>query len=333
MSKRKIITFLMVAVMAGGIFTGCGEDTSNKKSEENKESQQSAIPVPEGEELDAELMEEFVQANELSNLCKKYGNIRIDTSYVYMDENGKKSDGGKDSMVYTLGENGIVSGNTGDGYSSYTASSQLTYSKYQDMETPNSVVNYSVCYYSNSFNKLMEEFQETGLYAGSEYVETYCYKETADGYEIYEVYDWGDGTGNVITYYANKDKVVTKSESMCYPKNAARYVDCTRALKTGVETTPKQLEEFENGEITVTIIENASGNQMEVKVPAGTEFSFIVDEVEAATLDPEGTQFVGGDRYESMLTVNENVTVYIAEVGREEEMEEESLFSDTEPVG
>lgn len=324
MKKKKIVLALMTFALIGGLVGGCGKNASDNKSdgkEEQSQSGGSGIPAPEGEKMDDELMEEFMKANELSALCEKYGNVQIDSSYVYMDENGKKSSGGKDSTVYALGEAGLVNGSQGSDYWYYSEGDQLMYSS---NSYEGSSVN-SVTYFSESMRQDLGMSEQYGLYAGSEYVENYGYKETKDGYEIYEVYDWGDGTGNVITYYADKDKVVTKSESVCYPENAARYVDSERKLVLGVDAVPQMPESFVNGEITVTVIEKNSGNQTEIKVPAGTEIYFMVSEVEAATLDEAGTQFLGENRYDSYAVVNENMTVYIVEIGADTGIEENGL--------
>lgn len=324
MKKKKIVLALMTFALIGGLVGGCGKNASESKSDgkaDKEQSGSSSIPIPEGEALDDELMEEFMKANELSALCEKYGNVQIDSSYVYMDENGKKSSGGKDSTVYALGEAGLINGSQGSDYWYYSEGERLMYGS-NSYEGSNAN---SVTYFSESMRQNLGMDVQYGLYCGSEYVENYGYKETKDGYEIYEVYDWGDGTGNVITYYADKDKVVTKSESVCYPGNAARYVDSQRELVLGVDVVPQMPESFANGEITVTVIEKASGNQTEIKVPAGTELYFMVSEVEAATLDEAGTQFVGENRYDSYAVVNENMAVYIVEVGADAGMEEEGL--------
>lgn len=164
-----------------------------------------------------------------------------------------------------------------------------------------------------------------GIYTGVEYAMQSGYKETKDGYEIYEAYDFGDGTGNVITYYANKDKIVEKSVSVTYPEKAARYEDSVNELKTGVDVSIKPIEEFENGQYTVTIVEKANGTQTQIKVPAGTELYFGVGQDEIVTRDEAGTEMVNSDRYDTSVTVNEDVTLYIVESAADAEEDEPSV--------
>lgn len=337
MSNKKILLVLMTAVLAGTMITGCGGNESEKKDNKSKtegQTQKTAIHIPECEEMDEALLEEFKEANTLTNLCEKYGTVQIDSKYIFMDENGKKSNGGKSTDQYRMGENGIEYQSISDGYLSYQNGQSVSYSKYEMMDENEASQgnSYMVTYTSNSFIENWDVGFVNGIYTGVEYAMEYGYKETADGYEIYEAYDFGDGTGNVITYYANKDKVVEKMESLAYPQNAARYVDSTRELTTGGDISIAPIEEFENGEITVTVIEKVSGAQTQIKMPAGTEVYFCVNDDEIVTTDEAGTQMIGADRFETYTTVNADMTFYIVQSAMTPE-EEESMYSDTEPVG
>ena len=320
MSKKKLLLLFIAATVMTAAVGGCGKDSSDK-NKTTEEGESSAIPMPEGEALDEALMQEFIDANDLSALCEKYGTIQIDSSYIFMDEKGKKSNGGKSTEQYCMGENGIEWQSISDGGVSYQTGDGVSYSKYDMMDENENVsgTSYMVSYTSDSFNEMYGGSMLMGMYAGSEYAMQYCYKETSDGYEIYEGYDYGDGTGNVITYYANKDKVVTKTESVMYPGKAARYVDSTRKLKTGADVSVGQIEEFENGAVTVTVIEKASGKQTDIKMPAGTELYCTVNDDEIVTKDEAGTQLIGENRYENFMTVNENTTVYIVQSAAPEE--------------
>ena len=259
MGKKKVLLLLMTAALVGAAVTGCGKDTSDKESGNKSSTEQgekTTIQIPECEEMDEDLQAEFVEANTIENLCEKYGSIEIDSSFVYMDDNGKKSNGGKNVQQYIKGENGIVSQNVSDGYSSYQEGNKVSYSKYnmdiagedgtEDVEGQ-SGVSYMVNYTSDAYFDIYGDDVFGGIYTGVEYAMQSGYKETKDGYEIYEAYDFGDGTGNVITYYANKDKIVEKSVSVTYPEKAARYEDSVNELKTGVDVSIKPIEEFENG--------------------------------------------------------------------------------------
>lgn len=335
-SKKKILLVLMTAVLSGAIAAGCGANETEKKESKGKteeQSQKSGIQMPECEEMDEALLGEFKEANTISSLCEKYGTIQIDSSYVFMDENGKKSNGGKSTDQYRIGENGIEYQSISDDYCSYQNGETISYSKFEmpDETGTGQGSSYMVAYNTTAFNENWGMDIFSGIYTGAEYATQYGYKETADGYEIYEAYDYGDGTGNVITYYANKDKVVEKMESLTYPEKAARYVDSTRELKTGVDVSIAPIEEFENGEITVTVIEKASGAQTQIKMPAGTEIYFCVNDNEIVTKDEAGIQMIGESRYDTYMIVNEDATLYIVESAPSQE--EESMLSDIEPVG
>ena len=337
MGKKKVLLLLMTAALVGAAVTGCGKDTSDKESGNKSSTEQgekTTIQIPECEEMDEDLQAEFVEANTIENLCEKYGSIEIDSSFVYMDDNGKKSNGGKNVQQYIKGENGIVSQNVSDGYSSYQEGNKVSYSKYnmdiagedgtEDVEGQ-SGVSYMVNYTSDAYFDIYGDDVFGGIYTGVEYAMQSGYKETKDGYEIYEAYDFGDGTGNVITYYANKDKIVEKSVSVTYPEKAARYEDSVNELKTGVDVSIKPIQEFENGQYTVTIVEKANGTQTQIKVPAGTELYFGVGQDEIVTRDEAGTEMVNSDRYDTSVTVNEDVTLYIVESAADAEEDEPSV--------
>lgn len=334
MGKKKVLLLLMTAAFVGVSVTGCGKNSSDKESENKstiEQEQKAAIQIPECEKMDEELQAEFEEANSIQNLCEKYGSIQIDSSFVYIDENGKKSSGGKNSEQYTKGENGILSQNISDGYSSYQEGNKVSYSKYnmaiaEEGESEAVEVqpetSYMVDYSSDAYIELYGDDMSGGIYTGVEYAMQSGYKETKDGYEIYEAYDFGDGTGSVITYYANKDKIVEKCVSVTYPGNAARYEDMVRELKTGIDVSIKQMEEFENGQYTVTVVEKATGAQTQIKVPAGTDFYFGVGDNEIVTRDEAGTEMVNEDRYDTSATINEDTTLYIVESAADAEEEE-----------
>lgn len=332
MSKKKILLLLMATVLAGTVVSGCGDNTSeNKTSQGNTEGQEqkSGIQMPECEEMDEALLQEFKEANTITSLCEKYGTVQIESTYVYMDDNGKKSNGGKSTDQYRMGENGIEYQSISDDYSAYQNGKKVSYSKYDmtNEEETGLETTYMLNYYSDAFNEVYGSDMYMGIYGGMEYAMQYGYKETSDGYELYEAYDYGDGTGNVITYYANKDKIIEKSESLMYPGNAARYVDCTRDLKLGEDVSIEPMEEFENGEITVTVIEKASGEQTQLKMPAGTELYFCVNDDEIVTRDEAGTQMIGESRFDTFLNVNEDATFYIIQSAMTPE-EEAELYSE-----
>lgn len=334
MGKKKVLLLLMTAAFAGAVITGCGKNTSEKESENKSTTEQgenTKIQIPECEKMDEELQAEFKEANSIQNLCEKYGSIQIDTSFVYIDEKGKKSSGGKSTEQYAKGENEILSQNISDGYNFYQEGSKVSYSKYNmGMEAEGENVtaetqpetSYMVDYSSDAYIELYGDDMSGGIYTGVEYAMQSGYKETKDGYEIYEAYDFGDGTGNVITYYANKDKIVEKCVSVTYPENAARYEDMVRELKIGVDVSIKPIEEFENGQYTVTVVEKATGAQTQIKVPAGTDFYLGVGDNEIVTRDEAGTEMVNEERYDTSATINEDTTLYIVESAADAEEEE-----------
>lgn len=321
MSRKKILLLFMAAALIGVTVTGCDKNTPGNTKEndtENEKSQSSGIQMPKGESLDQALMEEFKAANDITALCQKYETIQIDSEYVFMDENGKKSDGGTLQELYCMRENDLVYQSNMDGYVFYQKGNKINYTKDLlidgDTETPF----YTVGYYTDAFIEMYGETMLNNIYTGSEYADQSGYRETSDGYEIYEMYDFGDGTGNVITYYTNKDKEIQKIESVTYPKNAARYVDSTRVVQTGVEVSGNAIDEFENGEVTVTVIEKTSGTQTELRMPAGTELSFRAGDNEIITLDEQGTQLLGETVYDTYATMTESTTLYVVESGEME---------------
>lgn len=334
MRKKKILLAFIPAILVGMLVTGCLEKGVEKKDSTSKTEetgQKSVIQMPKCEEMNESVKNEFIEANNIRNLCEKYGTLQIENTYIFMQENGEKSEPDIRTEQYRLGDDGIEYERVLDGEESYQNGDKVSYMKSSMVSQEGEIENYYVINYkSDAYMDMYGSEIYISLYTGDGFADQSGYKETSNGYELYEAYDYGDGTGYFVTYYANENKIVEKTESVAYIENAEKYIDNVGELKTGIETTIAPIEDFENGEITVTVIEQASGKQTQIKMPVGTEMYFDVQEDEIVTKDEVGTEMIGETRYDTYMTVNENVTLYIVEsiMSPEEEM-----ILDTEAVG
>lgn len=317
MNKKKILSMIMTAILAGTVLTGCAEKAPTStadSSEAGSEERPSNLNVPDCDKMDEALMKEFEDVNQLAALCDKYKTVEITTSYSYTDENGKICEGDTTVSQYRTGANGLECLSSSSDGVSYQSGDKLIYSKWIERDENGNATGdtYDLIYTSDAANEAYGSGVNClymPVYDGVEH----GYKKTADGYELYDICDYGEGTWNVTTYYANEDKEILKSESMMYPDGMEPYVDNSFEMKFGVDVSIEPIAEFENGEFTLTIIEKSSGRQEQLKVPANTEVYFCLADNEIVTYDEKGTQMISPDQYDLHLVVTESTTVYIVE--------------------
>lgn len=323
MSGKKLAVLFVTAMLAGTLAAGCGKDSEKKESRESgdevkqEDSKDSKDLLPKGKKLTEELAAEFAEANALETLCKANGTVQIETEYVYPDEEGNLLTGGKDTYTYQLTEKGVACEDAADNFYSYYDGYKSFYS-IADVagEDDQQMQSYDINYYSDRALAEMGSM-DYGMYSGSSFCDDSVYKETDDGYELYEYYD-GEETGATVTaYYANKEKIITSVETTIYPVEGEAYLETTKKLVLGEGEAPQMAEAYVNGACTVKVVENAgteAENTVEFKVPENTNFFGLLSEGEGLSYDPEGTRLIGEDAYDTNIVINKDETLYLVNV-------------------
>lgn len=314
MDGKKLAIVLITALLAGTMTAGCQNNSEQKESGEKIEQENGKVSLPKGKKLTEEVAAEFLAANDLEKLCKDNGTVQIEAEYVYPDDAGNLQTGGKDTFTYQSTEKDVAFVDEADNFYSYYDGYKCFYS-ITDIagEEDQPTKSYDINYYSD---RALEEVGSMGygMYTGSNFSDDSVYKETNGGYEMYEYYDDGEGGATITAYYADKEKVIHSVETTIYPKSGESYQETTKKMILGEGKEPKLAEVFENGAYTVKVVENAGTETeyvVEFKVPENTNFFGLISEGEALSYDPEGTQLIGEDQYETVLQIKKDETLYL----------------------
>lgn len=317
MRGKRLAVLFLAAVLAGTMAAGCGKDSEKKESAEKTEQDNKKVTLPKGEKLTEELEAEFVEANDLETLCKANGTVQIESEYVYPDEDGNFQTGGKDTYTYQLADKGVAYVDEADNFYSYYDGDKSFYSIAEiEGEDDQQTQSYDINYYSQ---RALEEMgsMNYGMYSGNSFCDDSVYKETDDGYELYEYYDDGEGGATITVYHADKDKVIHSVEATIYPAEGEAYEETTKKLILGEGKAPQLAEVYANGAYTVKVVENAgteAENIVEFKAPQNTSFFGLLSAGEGLAYDPEGTQLIGEDPYDTSLTIEKDELLYLVNV-------------------
>lgn len=325
MNGKKLAVLLVSVILAGTLAAGCGKDSEKKESQESGDEvkqEDSKDLLPKGKKLTEELAEEFVEANALEALCKANETVQIETEYVYPDEEGNLLTGGKDTYTYHLTDKGVAYEDAADNFYSYYDGYKSFYSIADVVgEDDQQMQSYDINYYSERALAEMGSM-DYGMYSGNSFCDDSVYKETDDGYELYEYYDGEENGATVIVYYANKEKIITSVETTIYPVEGEAYQESAKKLVLGEGETPQLAEAYVNGACTLKVIENAgteAENMVEFKVPENTNFFGLLSEGEGLSYDPEGTQLIGEDQYDTNMVISKDETLYLVNLKKDSE--------------